>query len=315
MDEGIANLARHLLVFVKGFCMGAADVVPGVSGGTMAFILGIYTRLLEAIRAFDLQLLRHLSHGQIRLAVKHTDLFFLIVLGAGIGSALLFFTRIISLPELLNSHPEQVYGLFFGLIAASVVLLFQSVPRLFYKDFILVLIGIAFGWTIVNLVPVATPKESWFLFVSGALAICAMILPGISGAFVLLILNQYAYVLDAVGRIDIYVLIPFGCGAITGLMLFSRVLVWLLHRYSKEMVLGIAGVLMGSLWMMWPFQERTYELVRDKPRLVHSVPIWPDQLDATMLASFGWMAGGVVLVLWMSWLARERRLKYVPNNP
>lgn len=289
--------------------MGMADVVPGVSGGTMAFILGIYARLLEAIRAFDWQLLRYLSRGQVHSAMNHVDLIFLVLLGFGIGAALLFFTRVISLPALIQIYPEQVYGLFFGLISASVVLLLKTVTKFRYVDVATLTTGVGFGWAIVNLVPVDTPQESWFLFLSGGLAICAMILPGISGAFVLLILNQYAYVLDAIGRIDISVLAPFGLGALVGLMLFSRILVWLLHHYFKRVVLGIAGILIGSLWMMWPFQERTYEVVRDRPRLIRSVPIWPDQLDITVLAALAWMTAGIVFVLWMSALAGAPRIK------
>lgn len=302
-------MIRHLLIFAKGFCMGTADVVPGVSGGTMAFILGIYRRLLEAIRAFDWRLIGYLSRGKIRLAMEHVDLVFLVFLGAGIVSALLFFTRVISLPRLLQTHPEQVYGLFFGLISASIVLLFKSLSQFRYRDTATVLVGVAFGWAIVNLVPVDTPRESWFLFLSGALAICAMILPGISGAFVLLVLNQYAYVLDAVGRIDLAVLAPFGLGAVVGLMLFSRVLVWLLRHYYQQMVVGIAGILIGSLWMMWPFQERTYELVRDRPRLIHSVPIWPDEITISVFTALACMIAGTSIVLWMSAAAGTRRFE------
>lgn len=295
--------------------MGTADVVPGVSGGTMAFILGIYQRLLEAIRAFDWQLLGHLSRGQIRLAIDRIDLLFLLFLGSGIATAVLFFTRVISLPRLLQTYPEQVYGLFFGLITASVVLLFKSLSQLRFADISTLCIGMAFGWAIVNLVPVDTPQESWFLCLSGAVAICAMILPGISGAFVLLILNKYAFVLDAIGRIDLSVLVPFAFGAIIGLMLFSRILVWLLHHYYKQMVLGIAGVLIGSLWMMWPFQERTYELVRDRPRLIHSVPIWPDELNITVLAAIAWIVAGIAVVLWISAMAGVRRFSAEPEAP
>lgn len=295
--------------------MGTADVVPGVSGGTMAFILGIYQRLLEAIRAFDWQLLGHLSRGQIRLAIERIDLLFLLFLGSGIATAVLFFTRVISLPRLLQTYPEQVYGLFFGLITASVVLLFKSLSQLRFADISTLCIGMVFGWAIVNLVPVDTPQESWFLCLSGAVAICAMILPGISGAFVLLILNKYAFVLDAIGRIDLSVLVPFAFGAIIGLMLFSRILVWLLHHYYKQMVLGIAGVLIGSLWMMWPFQERTYELIRDRPRLIHSVPIWPDELNITVLAAIAWIVAGIAVVLWISAMAGVRRFSAEPEAP
>ena len=141
---------------------------------------------------------------------------------------------------------------------------------------------------------------------SGAFAICAMILPGISGAFVLLILKKYAFVLDAIGRLDLGVILPFGLGAIAGLLLFSRVLVWLLHHHYRRTLTVISGLLVGSLWVIWPFQERTYEIVHGKARLIQSVPTWPDELNATVAAAAALTVAGIAIVVGLHTLAGKR---------
>lgn len=290
-------MKEHILIAAKGFCMGTADVIPGVSGGTMAFILGIYRRLLEAIRAFDVKLVKLVLQRDIRAALKHTDVVFLLPLGLGIFAALMFFTRVVPLPTLIQTHPELIYGLFFGLIVASIIVLLRALEKLGLLDTLLLLTGALLGLGIVNLVPVDTPESNWFIFLSGALAICAMILPGISGSFILLILKKYAYVFDAIGRLDLSVILPFAVGAICGLMLFSRALTWLLGHYYQRTLVTISGLLVGSLWVIWPFQDRTYEVVRGKSRLVHSEPIWPLEWSSSVLSAAAFMVVGLFIVL------------------
>jgi putative membrane protein len=299
-------MRQTVLVLAKGVCMGAADVVPGVSGGTMAFILGIYQRLLEAVRAFDLRLLSLLWHGNFRGAVRHADLEFLLPLALGIFAALMFFTRVVPLPGLIQTHPQLIYGLFFGLILASVLVLLQEVGRIGWDGVLVLAAGAGLGLLIVNLVPMETPETSLFVFLSGAVAITAMILPGISGSFVLLILRKYAYVLDAVGRLDFVVLLPVALGAMTGLVLFTRLLVWLLHRYYRMTLMLITGILLGSLWMVWPFQERVFETVRGRQRLLHATPIWPGHWGGADWVAVGLVAVGLALVLAIHGMARSR---------
>ncbi|MCY4222332.1 MAG: DUF368 domain-containing protein [Thiotrichales bacterium] len=294
------------LGFARGFCMGAADVVPGVSGGTMAFILGIYRRFIEAIRAFDTALVRLLLAGRFRPAGAHADLAFIVPLGLGIFAALMFFARVVPLPRLIASHPELVYGLFFGLIVASVVVLFRSLGGVRAMEWIAVFVGATVGFGIVNLVPVSTPDAWWFVALSGALAISAMLLPGLSGAFILLILGKYAYVLDGIGRLDPGVLVPFGVGVVVGLIAFSRLLTWLLRECYRITRLAICGLLIGSLWVIWPFQARRFEVVHDERRLVSSDPVWPDTTDGATLGAFALMAIGIALVIVIQNLARRR---------
>ena len=276
--------------------MGAADVVPGVSGGTMAFILGIYTRLLEAIRSFDLRLLKLLLKGEFSAAIKHTDIVFLLSLFTGIVVAVAFFTRIVPIPLLIHTDPEIIYGLFFGLILASIYVLIKEIKNIKITAWLFLLIGIILALIIVNLVPRDTPNDSWFIFLAGALAICAMVLPGISGSFILLVLGKYAYVFNAIGYFNLTVILPFAAGAIVGLMMFSRVLVWLLHHYYKNTLSLIIGILIGSLWLIWPFQTRVYITVREKERLISSTPHWPELWTITHNYALAMAVIGIVLV-------------------
>ena len=272
----------------------------------MAFILGIYERLLKAIRAFDGRLLRHLMGGEFSLARRHIDLAFLFPLGLGIFGDLMFFTRIVPLPSLIRSHPELIYGLFFGLILASVVVLLRELPGFSVGDSGWLVSGIALGLIIVNLVPLDTPETWWFVFACGAGAICAMILPGVSGSFILLVLKKYAYIFDGIGRLDMGIIVPFGLGAVCGLLLFTRALVWLLRQYYRRTLTVITGLLVGSLWMIWPFQERLYTDIRGKSQLIASSPIWPREMDVTVLSAAALTLAGIAAVLWLHAIAKSR---------
>lgn len=261
------SLAGSILLSVKGFLMGAADIIPGVSGGTMALITGIYEPLLKAIRSVDAGVFRHLFRFQIGKALARIDLSFLLWLGAGIFGAILFFTRVVPLQRYMMSHPELVYGLFFGLILGSIVILLMEVEkrdRRFLHAFGIIG-GSAIGYWVVTLVPTDTPETWWFLFLSGMIALSAMVLPGISGSFILLILRKYDFILAQIGAIGgfytleaIFALIPFALGALAGLALFSRFLSWLLSRFHAGTMMVLVGFLIGSLYVIWPWQDREY---------------------------------------------------------
>ena len=272
-------MKRHALVAGKGFCIGAADVVPGVSGGTMALILGIYPRVIEAIRSVDLELLRLFARGRLAAASRHVDALFLLWLGVGIAGALLFFTRVIRLPELILTHPQPVYSVFFGLICTSLFLLLRRVGAVRLRDLVWILAGTLAGAAVATALPADTPQSAGFLALSGAAAAFAMILPGISGAFVLLILNQYGPVLGAVGRLDLAVLAPFAAGALGGLALGSRALAWCLRRFRRPTMLFMAGIVLGSLPALWPFREQ------GPAAALRSGPVWPESFDAAVAAS------------------------------
>lgn len=259
-------------LFVKGFMMGSADVVPGVSGGTMALILGIYQRLIDAIKSVDTNTLKSLLSLKISDVFKQIHWFFLVVLLSGILSAIMFVTRVIKLPELMFTNPEPVYGLFFGLIVGSVWYVLKGLGKLTVGNVLWIIVGTAIGFRVVTLVPTDTPEAMWFVFLSGSLAITAMILPGISGSFILLILRKYDYILMQFSKLGgpetmdaLWVLVPFGLGLVIGIVMFSRVLSWLLHHYYAITLCVLVGFMIGSLYVIWPFQDREYsESVRSE---------------------------------------------------
>ena len=284
--------------------MGSADVVPGVSGGTMAFILGVYYDLITAIRSFDAVWLKALFRLDLKQAVSRPNLPFLIPLFSGIVCALLVFTRVIPLPELLHIYPEPIYGLFFGLIASSIFILMGEMDHFSVYQWLFLIAGAVAGWFVFNLIPVETPDAAWFIFLAGALSICAMLLPGISGSFVLLMLNKYSYIFNAIGYFKFSILIPFALGAVTGLLSFSRLLSFLLLHYYKQTVTFIIGLLIASLWVIWPFQERIYATVGGAKKLIHTVPRLPAEMDVMVLLALVLAVTGMAVVLVIHSLAK-----------
>ncbi|MCG8373281.1 MAG: DUF368 domain-containing protein [Balneolales bacterium] len=280
-NKDVTTTKEAPFLLVKGFLMGSADIVPGVSGGTMALILDIYERLLNAIKSVDVKFIRDFFTLKWKSAFQELHVFFLVVLFSGIFSALAFFTKVVPLQIYMFTHPEIVYGLFFGLIVGSIYILIKTLERRSIKEGGFIVLGIAFGLWVVNLVPADTPEHPAFVFLSGCIAICAMILPGISGSYLLLIMRKYDYLLSQIGMIGgedtldgIIGLLPFMLGAAVGLAAFSRFLSWLLGKYHSQTISVLIGFLIGSLFVIWPFQHREFiEQVREVEVIEMSAPI------------------------------------------
>lgn len=246
--------------------MGSADIVPGVSGGTMALIVGIYSRLIHAIKSFDTKFIRKLFSLRIPSALSVVHWRFMVILLAGIFSAILFFTKVVPLQVYMFTDPELIYGLFFGLILGSIFILLKALDSFGWWHAFFVLLGTLIGFWVVTLVPTETSESPFFVFLSGSIAICAMVLPGISGSYILLILRKYDFILSQIGKLGtvetgeaLLVIFPFILGAIVGLALFTRLLSWLLDYYYVETIAVLIGFLIGSLYVIWPYQDRVYE--------------------------------------------------------
>lgn len=261
----------------RGFVMGSADIIPGVSGGTMALILGIYSRLIHAIRSVDLSFFHLLFRLRWKEAFRGVHWRFLVMLVGGILLAVMFFTRVVPLQIYMHTHPELIYGLFFGLILGSIFILVKALERFGWVHVLLMAAGTLGGWWAVTLVPTATPETPLFVFLSGSVAICAMVLPGISGSYLLLILGKYDYILSQLALLGspetaggLLALLPFAGGAALGLGLFTRLLSWLLDHYYGPTLAVLIGFLVGSLYMIWPWQQREYREFTDVSAVVEA---------------------------------------------
>ena len=233
--------------------MGAADVVPGVSGGTIAFITGIYDKLLESIRRINPSVLGLWKREGFKAALNHINGFFLISLFAGVFTSIATFAKLIS--WLLITHPVPLWSFFFGLILVSVFHILKQVEKRDIIRFVFLLLGVAFAYSITVLKPLQMEPTSINILIAGAIAICAMILPGISGSFILLLIGMYGPVLGAVKEFQIDVLALFLAGCVIGLLTFSHVLSWLLRSFRDFTLVFLTGLMIGTLPKIWPWKE------------------------------------------------------------
>jgi len=247
------NLKDYILLSLKGLAMGAADVVPGVSGGTIAFITGIYEELLETINSVNLSALKKLKTEGLKGFWKHINGNFLVALFLGIGISIVSLAKLIT--YLLEHHSILLWSFFFGLILSSVYLVGKTVKKWNVGKIIGLLIGAAIAFYITILPPMENPNALWFVFLSGAIAICAMILPGISGSFILLLLGSYEMVLGAIKDVKLTIIAVFAVGCVTGLLSFSKLLNWMFKKYHDLTIAILTGFLVGSLNKIWPWKE------------------------------------------------------------
>ncbi|MFV0278090.1 MAG: DUF368 domain-containing protein [Parahaliea sp.] len=267
-------------IYLRGVLMGAADIVPGVSGGTIAFITGIYDRLLDSIRAFDVALLGLVFRGRIAESWRHVDGGFLLALLLGIGTSILSLARLIS--WLLEIHPVPLWAFFFGLILASALVLLRQIGPWGPSRGLSLAAGVAIAVAIalapsLGLAQAGLPA----VFLAGFVAICAMILPGISGSFILVLLGMYPVVLAAVKSLDLLFIAVFASGAASGLLCFSRLLHWLLHHYRQGTLALLTGFLFGSLVIVWPWKvARDWVLdAHGELKPVQQYPVLPAQFE------------------------------------
>ncbi len=244
---------KYIFIVLKGMAMGAADVVPGVSGGTIAFITGIYEELINSIKSINLSALKLLFSFQIKAFWKAINGNFLTALATGIAISFLSLAKLIK--YLLAEHPILIWSFFFGLIVASAIVIAQKITTWKIRTIIAMILGTAIAYTITIVSPAETPTAYWFLFLSGALAICAMILPGISGAFILLLLGKYEYIMHAISNFKVDIIAVVAMGAVVGLLSFSNLLSWLLKKYHNTTIALLSGFMIGSLNKVWPWKQ------------------------------------------------------------
>ena len=292
---------KNIMVAVKGACMGAADVIPGVSGGTIAFIMGIYDEFVGSLASINGEALKLLFKGRFAAFWKHINGSFLLSLVIGIGISIIALAGLMQM--LLSDFPIQTWAFFFGLIVASSLFIIRGISGWKLREGLLLIFGILLGAVICTLSPTQTPDGLWFIFLSGALAICAMILPGISGSFILLILGKYQYIMGCISDLvsgvnlgqNILIIGTFGCGALIGILSFSRFLHWLLARWQKETMIVLAGFIIGSLVKIWPWTNAEAIVLSQFPELASLGDTIPAEIISQYMASADMHISGAIL--------------------
>ena len=305
--------ANNMLLFLKGLAMGAADVVPGISGGTVAFITGIYIELVATIKSFDITALKLLKSDGPRAAWHHINGNFLVVLLAGILTSVFSLAQIMH--YLLLEHGVPLWSFFSGLIIGSVILLLRQNPPAKISEKLLFVAGAFIAYAISIAPSVILEGSVMTMFFAGAIALCAMILPGISGSFILVLLGLYPVFISAIANLEIDILLAFSVGGIIGLMLFSRFLSWLLARFQSAVVALMCGFLVGSLSIIWPWKSTSYQEVSDAGEILTKVTenILPNQFleitgyDPQTLLCLLVFCFGFVIVLSAEFLGKTRR--------
>lgn len=281
--ENVANV-------LKGAAMGAANVVPGVSGGTIALITGIFTPIINSLNALmSLSVWRLLFKGEFKAFWRAVDGTFVLWLLVGIVASVFFLANLME--QLLEAFPIPTWAFFFGMIAASTVYMLLDVKSWRLPDILPLLTGAGLGLALSLLSPTETPDAWWFVFICGVLSVCTMILPGVSGSFILLILGKYDYIMSAVGRLDIPVLAVFFLGCCLGLLAFSKFLHWLLGRYERQTIILLTGFVGGSLLKVWPW---------------HGVPAGTPVSELQLLPALIMAVAGVALVVILNLMSRRQ---------
>lgn len=292
MKENISN-------FIKGLAMGAANVIPGVSGGTVALVTGIYERLINALKSCDLTALKLLFARDFKGAWTHVDGAFLSAILGGVAVSIISLAKV--LEYLLGNFEVLTMAFFFGLIAVSVVSVGRTVKRWGVISVLALVIGTALAASVAMLAPAGENANAGYLFVCGVVAICSMILPGLSGSFVLIIMGNYALVLGAIGRFDMAILLPMALGCGLGLLAFAHLLGWVYEKFHDQTVALMTGFILGSLAIVWPWKQALTEVVVREgkaDKIITTGYEWfgPTLSDSSTLMALGLMIIGGVMV-------------------
>lgn len=305
MTNKSSGFSEDVINWLRGLCMGAADIIPGVSGGTVALILGHYERLVSAIARIDGSFVRLMLAGKWAAGLNHIDARFLIGLGAGIATGIIGLASLIH--YLLVHQQAYVFSLFVGMILASSYLVAKRLGKWTVAHGVMIVVGALIAWQICRLTPMQSTLNPLTAFLSGAVAICAMILPGISGAFVLLVLGMYHPITELLrglpkGQIDLtglIILTTFVGGCLVGLLSFSRLLRWLLAKRHDDTMAVLVGLMIGSIYKIWPFQRPTAATAELPFKEQEFEMLWPGESSANGLWVLGLLIAGVIITMLM----------------
>ena len=287
----MTNLVKNIVVALKGFAMGAANVIPGVSGGTIALLTGIFNELIESLNA-----LMSVSSWKMLLQGRFADFWKAIhgtfLLWLAIGVVLSVFSLAKLMEYVLSHHPVQTWAFFFGLIIVSAIFMLSDIKGWKGSDILWLVAGIVLGAFICLMSPTETPSDMWFIALCGAIAVCTMILPGISGSFILVLFGKYEYIMKAVSELNIPVLLVFALGCVIGIIAFSKCLHWLIGKYETQTLLVLIGFTIGALVKVWPWADKA---ANEAANALTGVPAGTLHVPGAVLWAL--IGAGLVLVL------------------
>lgn len=296
-------MREHIANFLKGFAMGVANVIPGVSGGTIALLTGIFERLINALKSFDVEAVRLLLKFKFKEFAQHVDFGFLLSVFLGVGVSIISVAKLLEF--LFQSYPVYVWSFFFGLILVSVWFVGKSIGKIDVAASVSFVVGaaVAFGLSVMN--PATENTAFWYLIICGAVAVCSMILPGLSGSFVLILMGNYQLIMIyAVSHFDMKIIVPVAVGVVVGLLAFSHFLSWLLSRYARQTMAVLTGFIFGSLGTIWPWKNPVYlmqdgiEVLKNGKPIIQSYQIYfPQEFSAEVAIAIVLMAAGMA-ALW-----------------
>lgn len=296
-------MMNYIILVLKGIAMGAANVIPGVSGGTMALITGIFERLIDAIKSFNLKAVKLLYGFKLKEFAKHTDLYFLLAVFGGIAIAIITLARLFD--YLFTNYPVYIWAYFFGLVLASVYFVGKTVSSWKTSVIITFVIGTTVAVFISIMNPATENSGLLYLMLCGVVAMCSMILPGLSGSFVLILMGNYQLVMiDAVNDRNLGILIPVGIGAVLGLLAFSHILSWVFKKYRDQTISLLTGFILGSLSVLWPWQKLIYMtdtageiiLKKGEPIVMKYERILPDAFNSEVVFAILFAIAGIISI-------------------
>ena len=298
-------IKEFLVLVLKGAGMGAANVIPGVSGGTIALITGIFEKLIDSIKSFDLKALELFFTGKFKDFAKHINLGFLIAVFLGIGISIITFAKL--LDYLFINYSVYIWSFFFGLILASVYFVGKTISKWSFSVIITFIIGTAIAVTITLMTPATENSAMWYLFICGIIAACCMILPGLSGSFILILLGNYQLVMiNAINDLNIKILAPVVIGAAFGLLFFSHFLSWIFKKFKDQTISILSGFILGSLAILWPWKNEITETFSGKIKVVGYAWNLPGTFNEEVIFAIGLMILGVISIWLIEKLAESK---------
>ena len=314
---------NFIIHFLKGVAMGAANVIPGVSGGTIALITGIFERIIHAIKnTFSLQSFKLFFSGKFKQWAQHTDFVFVVALGAGVVLAMVSIGKILG--YLFENFPVYVWAFFFGLVFASVWFVARTVKKFGATAIIFFIIGAAIALSMALLKPMGENRDIMYLIFCGVIAACSMILPGLSGSFVLVLMGNYELVMiHAINDADFSILLPVVVGAGAGLLVFSYMLAWIFKKFKDQTISLLSGFMLGSLLIIWPWKVAIMKqgsdgnamLNRSGDMIVEKY-IWtfPQQLDSSVAIAIAFIVAGMAVIVFTETIAAKKNKKSIPEK-